>query len=127
MQLDNAKYIDVVIPMYNLIEYSDNYSKASERLWQHYKDAPNDNIAQSESFKYQIKITGKAPAAGQKKDVEIALPLKYLCNFRRTLKLPSINCEINLIFTWSEDCVISFTTEATKFEITYKLYQLKIM
>ena len=52
MQLDNAKYVDVVIPMYNLVEYSDNYSKASEHLWQHYKDAPNDNIAQSESFKY---------------------------------------------------------------------------
>ena len=127
MQLDNAKYIDVVIPTYNLIEHSDNYLKASERLWQYYKDAPNDNITQSESFKYQIKITGKAPAAGFKKDVEIVVPLKYLSNFRRTLKLPSINCEINLIFTWSEDCVISFTTEATKFEITYKLYQLKIM
>ena len=127
MQLDNAKYVDVVIPMYNLVEYSDNYSKASEHLWQHYKDAPNDNIAQSESFKYQIKITGKAPAAGYKKDVEIAVPLKYLSNFRRTLKLPSISCEINLIFTWSEDCVISSTTEATKFKIIYKLYQLKIM
>ena len=52
MQLDNAKYIDVVIPTYNLIEHSDNYLKASERLWQYYKDAPNDNITQSESFKY---------------------------------------------------------------------------
>ena len=45
------------MPMYNLIEYSDNYSKTSGGLWQYYKDDPNDNIAGSESFKYKLKIT----------------------------------------------------------------------
>ena len=55
-KLDNAKYIDVVMPMYNLIEYSDNYSKTSGSLWQYYRDDPNDNITQSESFKFKIKI-----------------------------------------------------------------------
>ena len=56
-EIDNAKDIDIVIPRYNLIEYSDNYSKTYGRLWQYYKDKPNDNLANSESFKSKIKIT----------------------------------------------------------------------
>ena len=55
--------------MYNLIEYSDNYWKTSGRLWRYYRDDPNYNITQSESFKLKIKITGKTPAAGNTKDV----------------------------------------------------------
>ena len=57
--IDNAQDIDIVMPLYNLIEYSDNYSKTSGSLWQYYKDDPNDNIENSESFKYKIKLTGK--------------------------------------------------------------------
>ena len=70
-------------------------------------DDPNDNIGQSEQFKFKIKITGKTPAGGNTKDVEIAVPLKYLSNFWRTLEMPLISCEMNLILTWSEDGVIS--------------------
>ena len=58
-QIDNAKNIDTVMPMYNLIEYSDIYSKTSRSLLQYYKDEPNDSIADSESFKSKVKITGK--------------------------------------------------------------------
>ena len=58
-QVDNAKDIDIVMPMYNLIEYSDNYAKTSGSLWQYYRDEPNDNLTYSESFKCKIKITGK--------------------------------------------------------------------
>ena len=56
-QIDNGKDIDIVMPMYNLIEYSDNYAKISGSLWQYYIDEPNDNLAKSESFKSKIKIT----------------------------------------------------------------------
>ena len=49
--INNAQDFDIVMPMYNLVEYSDNYSKTPESLWQYYKDDPNDNITQSESFK----------------------------------------------------------------------------
>ena len=80
--------------MYNLIEYSNNYSKTSGGLWQYYRDDPNDNTAQSESFKYKIKIMRKTHTASNTKDVEIAMPLKYLSNFWRTLEMPLINCEI---------------------------------
>ena len=121
--IDNAQDIDIVMPMYNLIGYSENYSKTSESLWQYYKDDPNDNITQSESFKSKIKITGKTPAAGNTKDVEIILPLKYLSSFWRTLEMPLINCENNLILTWSKYCIISSATGKTKFKITEtKLY-----
>ena len=102
--IDNAQDIDIVMPMYNLIEYSDNYSKTSGSLWQYYKDDPNDNIANSKSFKFKVKITGTTPGGDNTKDVEIMVPLKYLSNFWRTLEMPLINCEVNLILTWSKDC-----------------------
>ena len=111
------------MPMYNLIEYSDNYLKTSGSLWQYYKDEPNDNLADSESFKSKVKITGSTPAGGNTKDVKIIVPLKYLSNFWRTLEMPLINCEVNLILTWSKDCVITNSTGAGKFKITEtKLY-----
>ena len=88
-----------------------------------YKDEPNDNIANSESFKSKVKITGKTPNNGNTKDVEIIVPLKYLSNFWRTLEMPLINCEVNLELTWSRDCVITNSTGEEKFAITEtKLY-----
>ena len=87
--------------MHNLIEQSDNYSKTSGSLWQYYKDDPNDSLADSESFKSKVKITGSTPAGGNTKDVEIIVLLKYLSNFWRALEMPLINCEINLILTLS--------------------------
>ena len=122
-EIDTAKDIDIVMPMYNLIEYSDNYSKTSGSLWQYYKDDPNDNLANSESFKYKVKITGKTPNNGNTKDVETIVPLKYLSNFWRTLEMLLINCEVNLLLTWSKDCVITNSTGEGKFAITEtKLY-----
>ena len=75
-QTDNAPDIDIVMPMYNLIEYSDNFLKTSGSLWQYYKDDPNDNMTESESFKYKIKITGKTPAGGNTKDVKNSSTIK---------------------------------------------------
>ena len=80
-QIDNAKDIYVVIPIYNPIEYSDNYSKSSGCFWQYYKDEANDNITESKSFKSKIKISGKTPDNDNFKNLEIAVPLKYLSNF----------------------------------------------
>ena len=70
-----------VIAMYNLIDYSDNYSKTLGILWQYCRYDPNDNVTQSESLKCKIKITGKTPAAGNTKYDKTAVPLKYLSNF----------------------------------------------
>ena len=73
-QIDNCKDINIVMPLYNLLEYSDNDAKTSGSLWQYYRDEQNDNLADSKSFKSQIKITGKSPTAGNEKDVEIMVP-----------------------------------------------------
>ena len=109
--------------LYNFLEYSDNYAKTSGRLWQYYRDEPNDNLADSESFKSKVKITGKSPNNGNEKDVKIIVPLKYLSNFWRTLEMPLINCEVNLILTWSSTCVITNSTGEVTFAITdTKLY-----
>ena len=133
-QIDNCKDINIVMPLYNLLEYSDNYAKTSGSLWRYYRDEPNDNLADSESFKSKIKITGKTPAAGNERDVEIMVPLKYLSNFWRTLEMPLTNCEVNLILTWSSTCAFTNSTGAGRFAIAgtklmfqYKLYQYKII
>ena len=84
---------------------------------------PNDNLADSESFKSKIKITGKTPNNGNENDVEIVVPLNYLSNFCRSLEILLINCEVNLILTWSSTCVITNSTGAGRFAITdTKLY-----
>ena len=132
-QIDNAKDIDIVMPMYNLIEYSDNYAKTTGSLWQYCQDIParNGEIIvfdannTTDSFKFKAKITGQTGNNGAK-DVEIIAPLKYLSNFWRTLEMPLINCEVNLILTWSSSCVLIATctqNQNATFEITdTKLY-----
>ena len=81
------------------------------------------SLTESKSFKSKVKITGNTPAAGNTKDFEIIVSLKYLSNFWRTLEMPLINCEVNLILTWSKDCVITSSTGEGKFAITEtKLY-----
>ena len=107
--------------MYNLIEYSDNYAKTSGRLWQYYRDKSNDNLEDSESFKSKIKIAGKTPKNGNKKDVEVMVPVKYLSNFWQTLEMPLINCEVNPILIWLPTCVIINSTGVGTF------YQHKII
>ena len=72
-QLDNARHLDVVIPMYNLIEYNNHYAKNSGGSWQYQEIGPNDNITDSESSKFKERITGKIPATSSTKDVEIAV------------------------------------------------------
>ena len=122
-EIDNAQDIDIVMSMYNLIEYSDNYSEASGKLRQYYKDEPNNNLADSESFKSKVKITGSTPSDGNIRDVEITVPLKYLSNFWRSLEIPLINCEVSLLLTWSSICVITNSTGKEKLAINHtKLY-----
>ena len=123
------------MPMYNLLEYSDNYAKTTGSLWQYCKDIParnnNNHIVNfavnnlTDSFNFKAKFTGQTGDDGTK-DVEIMVPLKYLSNFWRTLEMPLINCEVNLILTWSSTCVLIATNIANQnatFTITdTKLY-----
>ena len=117
MEIDNAQDIDIVMPMYNLIEYSNNYSKTSGSLWQYDKDEQNDNLGNSKSFKSKVKITGNTLAGDNTKDFKIVVPLKHLSNFWRTLEMPLINCEVILSLTWSLTCVITNSTDERRFKI----------
>ena len=118
-QVGNAKDIDIVISVYNLIEYSDNYSKISGSSWQYCKDIPAVNADGSivgfngadatNSFNFKTKITVQTDNNGKLNNVEIKVPRKYLSNFWRTLEMLLINCEVNLILTWSSDFVIIYT------------------
>ena len=106
-QVDDAKCIDIIMSMYNLIEYSDNYSKTSGSLWQYCKDisAVNDNgdivyfngANATDSFNFKTKITAQTDDDGQINNVAIMVPLKYLINFWRTVEIILINCEVSLI------------------------------
>ena len=96
IKIDNAEDLDVVMPMYNLLEYSKNYRKTTGSLWNYYRDEPSNPLnTDSESFKYKPSITGKTP---QKNDslanTEVVILLKYLSNFWKSLDIPLINCEV---------------------------------
>ena len=112
------------MPMRNLIEYSDNYFKKSGSLWEYCKDILTVNNAgniaafnganATDSFNFKTKITGQTRDNGRIDNVEIMVPLKYLSNFWRTLEMPLINCEVELILTWSANCVIIYTDVANQ-------------
>ena len=89
------------MPMYNLIEYSDNYSNTSGSLWQYCKETPVIPM-----LLIQTDNSGQTDNNGRINNVEIMVSLKCLSNFWRTLKMSLINCEVDLILNWSADCVI---------------------
>ena len=124
-QIDNVEYIDIVMPMNNLTEYSNNYSKTSGSWWQYCKEisAINDNgeifdfngANATDSFNLYKKITGQIAADNNNGNIagtvniEIMESLKYLSKFWRTLEMPLTNCEIKLILDYSANCVIIYT------------------
>ena len=108
--VDNAEDLDTAMPMNNLTEYSKNYSKTTGSLGNCYRDEPNSgvvgdinySIRGSKSFDYKTSITGRLEGNNTEKKVEIVVPLKHFTNFWRTIDIPLINCEINIILTWFE-------------------------
>ena len=107
--------------MYNLIEYSDNYSKTPGSFRKYYRDElHNAGIVNTESFKLKVRITGKTPALCNIKHVETAVPLRYLGNFWRTLEMSLTQCEINLFLTWWSTCVIANIRSVGPFAIADK-------
>ena len=126
--IEDANELDIVIPMYNLLEYSKNYRKATGSLYNYYRDELSDDtddnnfdnikVVNSNTFKYKNKITGNtynvdAGVDGydvnknSKEEIELAIPLKYLGNFWRALNIPLISCEVSLELKWNKNCVIT--------------------
>ena len=126
--IEDADDLDIVMPMYNLLEYSKNYRKTIGSLYNYYRDelshdADDNNFANinevnSEAFKYKNKITGNMYNVNADDDgydvnkngtqeVELDIPLKYLGNFWKALNIPLINCEVSLELKWNKNCVIT--------------------
>ena len=115
VKIDNAEDLDVVMPMYNLLEYSKNYRKTTGNLWNYCRDKPSSSvdannithsILNSESFDYKANFRESGVTHGNltKNDV----PLKHLSDFWRHLNIPLINCEVELILTWFKNCVLIY-------------------
>ena len=130
--VDTAENLDIVMPMYNLIEYSDNYHDSSATLYQYKRDEPPDNLVNnlttvnSSSFKYEVNLLGNPADGGnniRKLSVKIVIPLKYLSNFFRPPEMPLINCKVKLNLTWKKECALSNQAGAAVFIINdTKLY-----
>ena len=117
---DNAEDLDVVMSMYNLIEYSKNYSKTTGVLWNYYRNEPNSvvnngidsSIRDSKTYDYETKFIESVTNANLiKQNIKIVVPLQNLSNFWKTIDIPLINCEISLVLTWSENCVLTIQQE----------------
>ena len=125
--VDYAEFINIAMSMYNLIEYSDDYSDISGSLRQFKRDeiidnadVTNDNNAPS--FKYKANLIGNEENNGRKNGVKIAVPSKYLSNFWRSLEMPLINCKVEISLKWIERCLLTVANTAI-FKITdAKLY-----
>ena len=114
--IEDADDLDIVMPMYNLLEYSKNYRKTIGSLYNYYRDELSDDadnnqfnnikVVNSNTFKYKNKIIDNTNNAGTK-DIELAIPLKYLGNFWRALNIPLISCEVSLELKWDKNCVIT--------------------
>ena len=126
--IEDADDLDIVMSMYNLLEYSKNYRKTIGSLYKYYRDELSDDtddnnfdnikVVYSNIFKYTNKITGNtynvnAGAQGYdankngKQEVELTIPLKYLGNFWRALNIPLISCEVSLELKWDKNCIIT--------------------
>ena len=110
--VDTADNLDIVVPMYNLIEYSDNYQDSSAALYQYKRDEPPEANAINDlttntwsSFKYKVNLLGNSEVANNiaRRSVKVVVPLKYLSNFFGSLEMPLINCKIKLNPTWKKN------------------------
>ena len=100
VKIDNAEDLDVVMPMYDLLEYSKNQRKTTESLWNYYRDeATNSLSSNSESFEYKTSITGNSYNVGDdeegydankvgKNEAEVVITLKHLSHLWRSLNIP---------------------------------------
>ena len=130
--IEDADYLDIVMPMYNLLEYSKSYRKTIGSLYNYYRDELSDDadnpnfdnikVVNSNAFKYKNKIIGNtynvdAGAAGYDANkngtqaIELAIPLKYLGNFWRALNMSLISSEVSLELKWNKNCVITSLEE----------------
>ena len=139
VHVETAENLDIIMPMYNLLEYSNNYADSSGSLWQFKRDEQNRTAAgipndvttdNSSSFKYKSSVLGESTADGADrkfKDVKKVVPLKYLSNYFRSLEMPLINFKLHLELNWTKNRVMSSIVGATTFQVTRKKLYVPIV
>ena len=110
--VDTAENLNVVIPIYNLIEYSDNYQDSSATLYQYKRDEPPEDdavadLTANDSNKINLLVNPVVAGNVARRNVKVVVPLKYLSNLFRSLETPLINCKIKLNLTWKKECALS--------------------
>ena len=134
---DYANFLNTAMPMYNLIEYSENYSDTPGSSWDFKRDEIVDNPdvtndGNAPSFKNKASIIGNTEANGTKKDVKKAAPLRHLNNFWRSLEMLLINCKVELSIKWIENFVLTSAAIGANADptgadsVTFKITDAKI-
>ena len=127
--VENAVDLDIVMPMYNLLEYSDNYQESTVSLYQFKRDEPPDDNADvannTSSLVYKSKLISGTDD-NNVNNVKLVVPLKYVSSFFRSLEMPLVNCKIDLELTWHKDCMISNVNAAAGQVVSFMITNTKL-
>ena len=127
--VEKAEDLDIVTPMYNLLEYSDNYQDSTRTLYQFKRDEPPDNNAEvannTTSLVYKSKLI-KGTDNNNVNNVKLVVPLKYVSIFFRSLEMPLVNCKIDLKLRWHKDCMISSANAAAGQVVSFMITNTKL-
>ena len=127
--VEKAEDLDIVMPMYNLLEYSDNYQDSTGSLYQFKRDEPpDDNVDvanNTSSLVYKSKLISGTDD-NNVNNIKLVVPLKYVSSFFRSLEMPIINCKIDLELTWHKDYMISSVNAAAGQVVSFMITNTKL-
>ena len=127
--VEKAEDLDIVMPMHNLLEYSDNYQESTGSLYQFKRDEPPDDNADvannTSNLVYKSKLISGTDD-NNVNSVKLVVPLKYVSSFFRSLEMPLVNCEIDLELTWHKDCMISSANAAAGQAVSFMITNTKL-
>ena len=127
--VEKAEDLDIVMPMYNLLEYSDNYQNSTGNLYQFKRDKPPDDNADvgnaTSSLVYKSKLI-KGTDDNNVNNVKLVMLLKYVSNSFRSLEIPLVNYKIGLELTWHKDCMISSANAAANQVVSFLITDTKL-
>ena len=127
--VEKAEDLDFAMPMYNLLEYSDNYQDSTGSLYQFEGDEPPDdnaNVANdTTSLVYKSKLISGTDD-NNVNNVKLVVPLKCVSSFFRSLDMPLVNCKIDLELTWHKDCMISSVNAAAGQVVSFMIINTKL-
>ena len=127
--VEKAEDLDTVMPMCNLLEYSDNYQDSTGSLCQFKRDEPPDNNADAANDTTSLVYKSKLISGNDDNNVnnvKLVVPLKYVSNFFRSLEMSLVNCKIDLELTWHKDCMISSVSDAGGQVVSFMITNTKL-